>query len=138
MAEQSVKKRIFLCFDLVNDAKLLDFARAQSKQVESPFVIIDHSRKWEPPEKEWREKLKKNISWVELVFLMVGKKTFKAPNVLEEIDIAYNMGKPIMQFCDPNLKFAECKPIIKAGKLYQWEWDNLKATMQKFSYISRK
>jgi hypothetical protein len=133
MISQTPKKRIFVCYDLVNDSKLLDFIIAQSRQMDSPFVVIDYSRNWEPPEKLWKEKLKRTISLVELVFIMVGKKTYKATNVLEEVDIAYNLSKPIMQFSDPEAKFSECKPITKAGRLYQWEWENLKGVMQKLN-----
>ena len=68
------------------------------------------------------------------MFVMVGKKAFKASNVLEEVDIAYKLNKPIMQFCDPNAKYAECKLIANVGKLYKWEWENLKQVMNKFQY----
>jgi hypothetical protein len=135
MISPTSKKRVFICFDLVNDPKLFDFVKTQAKLIDSPFTVIDLSRKWEPPEKEWRDKLKKTISFAELVFIMVGKKTYKAPNVLEEVEMAYNLGKPMMQFCDPNAKFSECKPIPKAGKLYQWEWENLKTAMKNFNYV---
>jgi len=137
MPGTSSKKRIFVCTDLVHDKKLIDFVIVQSKKLDSPFYIVGHSKPWQLPEREWRENLKKNISLAELIFIMVGKKTFKAPNVLEEVEIAYNLGKPILQFCDPNAKFAECKPLPKGGKLYQWEWENLKVAMQKFQYVSR-
>ncbi len=113
----------------------MEFIREQSLRMDSPFYIVDYSKKWQPPEKEWRDKLKKTISLVELIFIMTGKKTFKSHNVLDELDIAYNLGKPIMQFCDPGAKFAECKPVSKAGKLYRWEWDNLKTVMQNFMYV---
>ncbi len=130
MIDKAPKKRIYVCYDLVNDAKLFHFISEQSRKIDSPFSIIDYSRKWEQPEKEWKEKLKKTISLVDLVFLLTGKKTFKSMAVLDEVDIAYNLGKPIMQFCDPQHRSAECKPIVKAGKLYQWEWENLKKVME--------
>src|SRR5208337_51215 len=133
MIDKAPKKRIYICYDLVNDAKLFNFINDQSRKIDSPFCVIDYSRKWEQPEKPWKEKLKKTISLVDLVFLMIGKKTFKSAAVLDEVDIAYNLGKPIMQFCDPGSKFSECKPIAKAGKLYQWEWENLKKVMDKLN-----
>jgi hypothetical protein len=136
MLGASSKKRVYICSDLIHDKKLLDFVVLQSKKMDSPFYVVDYSKPWQPPEKEWRENLKRTISLAELVFIMVGKKTFKAPNVLEEVDIAYNLGKPILQFCDPNATFAECKPLPKGGKLYQWEWENLKIAMRKFQYVS--
>lgn len=135
MLGKSVKKRVFICYDIVNDARLLEFVTKQSRQSDSPFMILEHSRKWEPPESEWREKLKKTLAWAELMFIMVGKKTFKSANVNEEVDMAYKLGKPIMQFCDPDAKFAECKALPKAGKLYKWEWENLKEVMNKLQYI---
>jgi hypothetical protein len=137
MEVNSSKKRIFLSFDFAHDKGLLDFVLMQSKKSDSPFIVIDYSRNWEPPEKEWKEKLKKNILWAEIIFIMIGKKTYKAPNVNEELEIAYKMGKPIMQFCDPGATFAECKRLPKAGKLYRWEWDNLKTLIKSFNYVSR-
>ena len=133
MAGNVPKKKIYVCFDIKNDSRLLDFVKAQAKQPDSPYLVVDYSKPWQPPEKEWKEKLKKTISLVEIFMIMVGKKTFRDTNALDEIDLAYNLGKPMFQFCDPKAQFAECKPIPKAGKLYKWEWDNMIIAFNKLS-----
>jgi len=123
------KKRVFVIFDLVNDAKQLDFIREYSRRPDSPISIIEHSEKWVPPEKEWVETLKKKMALLDLVIVMTGPKTYKAHNVLEEVDVAFSLSKPIYQTF--GTQFGEYKPVLKAGKLYKWDWESFKAMMER-------
>ena len=123
------KKRVFVIFDYVNDPKQLDFIREYSRKEDSPITIIDYSVKWVPPEKEWIETLKNKMALLDLVIVMTGPKTYKAHNVLEEIDVAFNLGKPIYQTF--GTQFGEYKPVPKAGKLYKWDWEAFKKLMNR-------
>ena len=123
------KKRVFIVFDLVNDTKQLDFIKEYAKKSDSPITIIEHSEKWIPPEKQWIELLNKKMSLLDMVIVMTGPKTYKAPNVLEEIEVAYKLGKPIYQTF--GTQFGEYKSVPKAGKLYKWDWESFKAIMNK-------
>ncbi len=123
------KKRVFVIFDYINDPKQLDFIREYSRKEDSPITIIDYSVKWIPPEKEWIETLKNKMALLDLIIVMTGPKTYKAHNVLEEIDVAFNLGKPIYQTF--GTQFGEYKPVPKAGKLYKWDWESFKKLMNR-------
>ncbi len=129
MAVQQRKRRVFVCFDIANDAKQFQFITAQSKLPDSPFQIVDFSVQWTPPEAEWREKLRKRLALIEVVILMAGPKAFRAHNVLEEVEIAVELGKPIIQTF--GTQFADYKPVPKAGKIAKWNWEALKTYMNK-------
>ena len=121
------KKRVFVIFDIVGDTKQLDFIREYSRKPDSPISIIEHSVKWVPPEKQWIETLKNKMALLDLVIVMTGQTTYKAHNVLEEVDVAFSLGKPIYQTF--GTQFGEYKPVPKAGKLYKWDWESFKAVI---------
>jgi hypothetical protein len=123
------KKRVFVIFDLINESKQLDFIMEYSKRADSPITIIDHSVKWIPPEKKWVETLKNKMALLDLVIVMTGPKTYKAHNVLEEIDAAFSLGKPIYQTF--GTQFGEYKLVPKAGKLYKWDWEGFKKMIER-------
>lgn len=59
---------------------------------------------------------------------MVGPETYKAPGVLKEVKIARDLQKPIVQIIGH--KDGNYKPVPNAGRLYQWNWSNLKKLLQ--------
>jgi hypothetical protein len=59
-----------------------------------------------------------------MVLVMVGPKTYKAPGVLKEVSLARKWGKPIAQVI--GYKGGNYTPVPDAGRLYAWNWDNLK------------
>ncbi len=76
------KKKVFISFDFDNDKRLKDFLIGQSKLEDSPFEIIDGSLKEAAPEKEWLGKARIKIKACDLVIIMVGPGTHKAPGVI--------------------------------------------------------
>jgi MTH538 TIR-like domain (DUF1863). len=120
----SKKKRVFVSFDFDNDKILKDFFIGQSKLPDSPFEVFDWSLKEAAPEKSWQEKAKAKIAMVDIVIVMVGPKTYKAPGVLKEVKIARSVGKPIVQVI--GYKDGDYTSVPDAGRLYRWNWDNLK------------
>lgn len=118
------KKRVFVSFDFDNDKTLKDFLIGQSKLPDSPFDVSDWSLKEAAPEKDWEEKARAKIDLVELVIVMVGPNTHKASGVLKEVKMAHNLNKQIIQII--GYKDGDYKPVPDAGRLYRWNWDNLK------------
>ena len=59
-----------------------------------------------------------------MVLVMVGPKTHKAPGVLKEVAFARKWNKPIAQVI--GYKDGNYTPVPDAGRLYAWNWDNLK------------
>ena len=119
-----VKKRVFVSFDFDNDKAFKDFIVGQARNPDSPFEIIDTSLKEAAPMKTWEEKARLAIRRSDLVLVMVGPNTHRAPGVLKEVDMARAEGKPIVQVI--GYRDGNYTPVPNAGRLYRWDWDNLK------------
>ncbi len=124
----SQKPRVFVSFDFDNDKILKDFIIGQSKLSDSPFEISDWSMKEAAPQANWEAEAKARISRSDMVIVMVGPKTYKAPGVLKEVKIARVLKKPIYQII--GYRNGNYTPVPDAGRLYSWNWDNLKKLFQ--------
>lgn len=119
------KKKVFISFDFDNDKTLKDFMVGQSKLEDSPFEISDFSLKEAAPEKEWLAKAKTAISKAEVFIVMLGPKTKKAPGVLKEVKLANELKKTKFQILGYK-DGSEDLAVPDAGRVYRWNWDNLK------------
>jgi nucleoside 2-deoxyribosyltransferase len=124
----SQKPRVFVSFDFDNDKILKDFIAGQSKLSDSPFEISDWSMKEAAPQANWEAEARARINRSDMVIVMVGPKTDKAPGVLKEVKIARALKKPIYQII--GYKNGNYTPVPDAGRLYSWNWDNLKKLFQ--------
>ncbi len=118
------KKRVFVSFDFDNDRALKTLIIGQALLPESPFEIVDTSLKESAPLKTWEEKARAAIKRSNLVLVMVGHNTHRASGVLKEVRMAREEGKTIVQmigYIDRNYT-----AVPDAGRLYKWNWDNLK------------
>jgi predicted GTPase len=118
------RKKIFISFDFDKDKVLRDLLIGQSKNKEYPFTVIDTSLHEAAPEKEWKKKATARIRKADLVIVMLGEKTYRAPGVLKEVRIARNLGKKTIQLIGH--KDGKYARVPDAGILYRWTWDNLK------------
>jgi hypothetical protein len=118
------KKRVFVSFDFDNDKVLKDFVIGQARNPDSPFEVIDTSLKEAAPMKTWEEKARVAIRRSELALVMVGRTTYRAPGVLKEVRMAREEGVRIAQMI--GYRDGSYTPVPDAGRLYQWDWDNLK------------
>ena len=124
----SQKPRVFVSFDFDNDKILKDFIIGQSKLSDSPFEISDWSMKEAAPQANWEAEARARISRSDMVIVMVGPKTYKAPGVLKEVKITRDLKKPIYQII--GYRNGNYTPVPDAGRLYSWNWDNLKKLFQ--------
>lgn len=122
--DASMKKRVFVSFDFDNDKKLRDFIIGQSRIADSPFEVIDQSLKEAAPERDWEKKARTAIARSEIVLVMVGPATHRAPGVLKEVAMARELGRPIVQII--GYKDGNYTAVPNAGRLYRWNWENLK------------
>lgn len=118
------KNPAFISFDFDSDRVLKEFIIGQSKLDDSPFEVIDHSLKEAAPEKDWVEKARRAIKRSEIVIVIVGENTHKAPGVLKEVAIAREEEKKIVQII--GYKDGNYTAVPNAGRLYSWNWENLK------------
>lgn len=118
------KKRVFVSFDFDNDKALKDFIIGQARNPDSPFEVIDTSLKEAQPMKTWEDKARAAIQRSDIVLVMVGPNTHKAPGVLKEVKMAREEQISIMQVI--GYKDGNYTAVPDAGRLYAWNWDNLK------------
>lgn len=118
------KKKVFVSFDFDNDKTLKDFIIGQSRLPDSPFEIVDHSLKEAAPEHNWEKKAENAIARSQLVIVMVGQYTHRASGVLKEVRMARKLGRPIVQVI--GYKNGNYTAVPDAGRLYSWNWENLK------------
>ncbi len=123
-----MKKRVFVSFDFDNDKKLKDFIIGQSRLPDSPFDVSDWSMKEAAPQRNWEQFAEDRINKVDLVIVMVGPKTYNAPGVLKEVEMARRNNIPIVQVI--GYKDGNYTAVPNAGRLYSWNWDNLKKLLQ--------
>ena len=121
---QVSKKKVFVSFDFDNDRVLKDFILGQARLADSPFEVVDHSLKEAAPERDWPLKARAAIKRSELVLVMVGRQTHRAQGVLREVSMAREDGIPIVQII--GYRDGEFAAVANAGRLYAWNWDNLK------------
>lgn len=118
------KKRVFVSFDFDHDKIVKEFVIGQSRLPDSPFTVIDTSLKEAAPEATWEEKARLAIVRSDVVMVMVGQYTHRAPGVLKEVRMAREAGKPIFQII--GYKDGNYTAVPNAGRLYSWSWPNLK------------
>jgi hypothetical protein len=118
------KKRVFVSFDFDNDKALKDFIIGQARNPDSPFEVIDTSLKEAQPMKTWEDKAREAIRRSDVVLVMVGPNTYRAPGVLKEVKMAQEAQIPIVQVI--GYKDGNYTAVPDAGRLYAWNWDNLK------------
>jgi hypothetical protein len=123
-----VKKKVFVSFDFDNDKKLKDFIIGQSRLPDSPFVVVDNSLKEAAPEQDWEAKANRAIKRSDIVIVMVGPQTHRAHGVLKEVRMARAANKHIVQVI--GYKNGDYKQVKDAGRLYMWNWENLKKLLK--------
>ncbi len=118
------KKRVFISFDFDNDRVFRDFILGQARLPDPPFEVIDHSLKEAAPERNWEVKARDAIARSDIVIVMVGNDTHRAGGVLKEITMAREAGVQVVQVI--GYKDGDYTPVPNAGRLYAWNWQNLK------------
>lgn len=118
------KMRVFVSFDFENDKTLKEFIIGQSKNSDSPFEVADWSMKEAAPQRDWEDEAESRIKRSDLVLVMVGPETHKAPGVLKEVEIARRNNIRIVQVI--GYKDGNYTAVPNAGRLYSWNWDNFK------------
>ena len=118
------KKSVFVSYDFDHDKVLKDFIIGQSQLPDSPFEVKDQSLKEEAPELTWKEKARRAIRRSDLVIVMVGPYSHRAPGVLKEVRMAIEEDIPIIQII--GYRDSSPTPVPNAGRLLRWNWENLK------------
>lgn len=123
------KTRVFVSFDFDHDRVLRDFVIGQAKLADSPFHVADWSLKEAAPSRTWKLEAERRIARAEIVLVMVGPYTHRAPGVLAEVAIARRLGVPVRQVV--GYKDSTPRPVANAGRLYRWQWSTMKTLLAK-------
>lgn len=123
----ATKKRVFISFDVDNDAGTKAMLAGQADLPDSPFDFTDASLK-EPLSGDWREKVRRRMDNIDVVIVLCGEKTHMAKGVAAEVTIAQETGTPYFLLAAYSDKTCT-KPLSAepTEKVYQWTWPNLKA-----------
>ena len=119
------KTRVFVSFDFDNDRTLRDFIIGQARNPDSPFDVADHSLKEAAPQADWEKKARSAISRSDVVIVMLGPRTKNASGVLKEVKMANELGKKMFQVIGYT-NGSEGLRVPSAGRVYRWNWKNLK------------
>lgn len=117
-------KKVFVSYDYDNDRTLKEFIIGQARNPDAPFEVVDTSLKEAAPMQTWEDKARAAIRRSDLVLVMVGPKTHRAPGVLKEVKMARDEGKPIVQII--GYREGDYTAVPNAGRLYRWSWETLK------------
>ena len=117
------KKRAFISFDFDRDKILKDFVIGQAKLRDSPFDAADWSMKEAAPQSKWEAEAEARIKRSDVVIVMVGSQTYRAPGVLKEVAMARDNEIKIVQII--GYRDTSPKAVANAGRLYKWNWANL-------------
>lgn len=118
------KKRIFVSFDFDRDRVLKEYIIGQARNGNIPVEILDTSLKEAAPMATWQQKAEAAIRRSDLVVVMVGSQTYRAPGVLKEVAMARRNKIPIVQMI--GYRDSNPTPVQDAGRLYRWTHENLK------------
>lgn len=118
------KTRVFVSFDFDHDQKLKTFMLAQAKNADSPFEIENWSLNEPAPTATWKTRARQRIGRADVVLVMVGPRTHKAPGVLAEVKMAKDLLVPVRQV----IGYRNTNPtaVPGAGRLYRWSWPTIK------------
>lgn len=98
----------------------------QSRLKDSPFKVIDCSLQ-AAPIKTREEKAREAIKRADVMIVMVGSSTYKAPGVLKEVGMAHQEEIQIVQMI--GFRDSNYTAVPNAGRLYSWNRPNLKALL---------
>ncbi len=121
------KKRALFSFDFDEDQNLKVHMVGQMKLPKSPFEGADWSMKEAAPQRNWEDEAEARIKRSDVVVVLVGPKTHKAPGVLKEVAIARRLKKPIVQII--GYRDSSPTPVPNAGRLLRWTWDNMTSVL---------
>lgn len=121
--EPTRKPRVFVSFDFDNDQALKHLLVGQTQRGDVAFQIVDGSLKEAAPEHNWQEKARREIRGSDLVVVLLGRQTYRAPGVLQEVEMARQERVRVVQLL---LKSASgYRRVPGAGRTLAWTHDNL-------------
>lgn len=121
------KTKIFVSYDFDHDRQLAVLLQNQSKLPAAPFETANWSLKEAAPEAKWLLRAAERIRRCDVVLVLLGKHTHRAPGVRKEVAVARRLKKPIYQI---KPRGTVASPVPNAGRVYLWTFENLKTLLR--------
>lgn len=120
-------KRVFFSFDFDNDQSLKILMEGQLKLPASPFQAANWSMKEAAPQRNWEQEAESRIKRSDVVVVLLGTYTHRAPGVRKEVAMARRHGKRLVQVI---LKAGSNPMRVRdGGRVIRWSWPNLKRVL---------
>jgi len=117
------KRHIYLCYDYKNDERLKNTVIEYTNSGTSLLKVTDYSQAQRLGQKDWEENMKTRFAVLDAVVILLGEQTYRAPNVIEETEIAYKLELPIVQF---NIsRHGTRRGLVNGGSIVKWDWEIL-------------
>ena len=110
--------KVFVSFEFERDNDLRDSFYRQGEEL-SPHIIHDSSLRQTYTDEEWKAEARTAIHGCDVVVVLVGTDTHNAPGVQTEVDIARQLGKPVLQVV-PQRRPYQGLPNI--NDRVRWRW----------------
>ncbi|MDG0867439.1 TIR domain-containing protein [Candidatus Lucifugimonas marina] len=120
-------KRVFVSFDFDNDQHLKNLLVGQARNKRTDFTLANWSLKEAAPSTTWEREARDRIKRSDIVLVLVGADTYRAPGVLKEVNMAREESVKLVQVTQ---KGSGHTSVANAGRYYNWTWENLEAILK--------
>lgn len=112
------KKKIFVSFDTENDGAFKNIVVGKSQEKGAKFKVANWSMKPDTKNSKWLKDIKYKVTRCDMLLVMVGQNTYRAPGVIKEVEFATNANMKIIQI---NAKGGDVHAVNDAGVAYSIE-----------------
>ncbi|MCC3860513.1 TIR domain-containing protein [Pseudemcibacter aquimaris] len=116
------KKKIFVSFDVENDSAFKNIIVGKSQEQGAKFKVANWSMKPDTKNPKWLKEAKFKVTRCDVMVVMVGENTHRAPGVIKEVEFATNANMKIIQI---NATDGDAHSINDAGVAYDLKSDDL-------------
>lgn len=116
------KKKVFVSFDVENDNVFKNIVVGKSREDGAPFKVANWSMKPDTKNPKWLKDVKFKVTRCDVMVVMVGKNTFRAPGVIKEVEFATAANMKIIQI---NATGGDVHAVNDAGVAFDLKTDNL-------------
>ena len=116
------KKKIFVSFDTKNDSAFKNIIVGKSQEKNAKYKVANWSMKPDAKNAKWLKDVKYKVTRCDMLVVMVGKNTYRAPGVIKEVEFATDANMKIVQI---NAAGGEVQAVNDAGVAYDLKTDDL-------------
>jgi TIR domain len=120
--------RVFISFDYDNDRALAVFLGEQLRK-STRFSVQNWSMQEAAPERLWPEEAERRLNRSDVMLIVLGTYTHRAPGVLTEVQLARGLTHPVPIRQIIGRRGSSPTPVPSGGRVYRWGHDNLETVL---------